>query len=362
MRAASDSSSVPAGVKRQLLRTSSHPSPCKAPRRAPAAPLRGTAGSGETAYLFTTEDPVSNRVNVGGMAVGETVVVLTPELPLGSPLAQGRRVELEDGESFQLNNVYDTFGLGPADANAVISLAVEAGVLIPYGSVLDGNGSYAAPTIPPPSGRSPGRARSTVYLLELGSISGQGGSRYNGSASILNFGQQAAAVQVDFFRRGSPGVAASASLSVPGGGVLGFSDFVSEVLGVVGDVGTVRFTTDGDGIAVTGREYSVDTDSGGTVTGTAGQLMRGLTEDDMLEPGLVCHGLGLREGGGERSHIALFNPGASAVTVEVSLYNGTDGVLEGTRASPFPASSWSSSTTSSGSSTRATTATRSGSR
>lgn len=301
-----------------------------------AALLRETPGSGETTYLFTTEDPVSNRVNVGGMAVGETAVVLTPELPLGNPLAQGMRVELEDGESFQVNNVYDTFGLGPGDANAVISLAVEAGILIPYGSVLDGNGAYTGTNDPTTIRQVAGPGAKTVYLLELGSISGQGGSRYNGSASILNFGQQAATVQVDFFRRGSSGVAASATLSVPGGGVLGFSDFAREVLGVVGDVGTLRFTTDGDGIAVTGREYSVETDSGGTVTGTAGQLMRGLTEDDMLEPGLVCHGLGLREGGGDRSHLAFFNPGTSTVTVEVSLYNGADGALEGTSSFTVP--------------------------
>lgn len=72
------------------------------------------------------------------------------------------------------------------------------------------------------------------------------------------------------------------------------------------------------------------------MTGTAGQLMRGLTEDDLLEPGLVCHGLGLREGGGERSHATFFNPGTSAATVEVSLYNGADGAFEGSRSFTVP--------------------------
>jgi hypothetical protein len=301
-----------------------------------AADSREVARSGETVYLFTTEDTVSNRVNVGGMAVGATSLMVTPELSLGNPLAPGQRVELDDGESFQINNVYNEFDLGPADANALISIEVESGALIPYGSVLDGNGAYTGtndPTTIRPVAR-PGSQE--VYLLVLGSISGQGGSRYNGSASILNFGEQTAMVQVDFFRRGSPGVAASGVLSVPAGGVLGYSDFASDVLGVVGAVGTLRFMTDGEGIAVTGRVYSVEVDGSGAVVGTAGQLMRGLTEEDLLEPGLICHGLGLREGGSERSHLAFFNPATSGATVEVSLYNGADGAFEGTRSFNVP--------------------------
>ena len=299
------------------------------------APLRRATGSGETAYLFTTEDPVSNRVNVGGMAIGATAVTVTPELPLGNPLAPGRRIELDAGESFQVNNIYSSFGLSPGDANAVVAIEVESGTLVSYGSVLDGNGAYTGTSDPTTIRPVAGPGSKETYLLEIGSITGQGGSRFNGSASILNFDQDTAMIQADFFRRGSPGVAASATLSVPAGGVLGFSDFASQVLGVVGDVGTVRFTTDGSGIAVTGREYSVE-DSNGTVVGTAGQLMRGLTEEDLLVPGGVCHGIGIRQGDGERSHIAFFNPGTSAATVEVSLFNGADGAFEGVRTFTVP--------------------------
>jgi hypothetical protein len=294
------------------------------------APLKNATRTGETAYLFTTEDIVSNRVNVGGMAVEAAAVIVTPELPLGNPLAPSRRIELDAGGSFQINNVYDSFDLSSDDANAVISIELESGALVSYGSVLDGNGDYVG-TSDPTTIRPVARPGSNqTYLLEIGSITGQGGSRFNGSASILNFDEETAIVQADFFRRGSPGVSTSATLSVPGGGVLGFSDFASEVLGVEGDVGTVRFTTDGGGIAVTGREYSVEVDGGGNVIGTAGQLMRGLTEEDLLEPEQTCHGLGVRQGGGERSHIAFFNPGTSAATVGVSLFNG-DGAFEGDR-------------------------------
>lgn len=284
---------------------------------------------GMTAYATTTEDPAHYRVNVGGAALGHTEVLVGPERPIGQELAPPMRFTLDDGESFQINNVYDTFGLDPNQADAIIALTVESGALAAYGSALDGNGAYTGTSDPTTVTPSVPPGEQEVYLLELGSISGQGGSEFRGSASILNFGMDPAEVQVDFFARGASGVAASTNVTIPGGSAVGYSDFTNDVLGVSGTVGTVRFTTDGAGIAVIGREYSIRFDNQGNRTGTAGQLMRGLTDEDLLPTDGVCHGIGVRQGGGERSHIAFFNPGDGAANVHVSLFNGADGALEG---------------------------------
>ena len=76
-------------------------------------------------------------------------------------------------------------------------------------------------------------------------------------------------------------------------------------------------------------------DESGNVIGTAGQLMRGLTEEDLIEPDYTCHGLGVRQGDGERSHIAFFNPGTTSATVEVSLFDG-GGAFEGNQSFTVP--------------------------
>ena len=86
-------------------------------------------------------------------------------------------------------------------------------------------------------------------------------------------------------------------------------------------------------LSATGREFAIFEDGEGNVTGTAGQLMEGLTGEDILNPGKTHHFIGLRqvESGDrlERSHIAFFNAGSSRVDATLKLF-GDDGQLEGT--------------------------------
>lgn len=67
--------------------------------------------------------------------------------------------------------------------------------------------------------------------------------------------------------------------------------------------------------------------------GTAGQLIPGMLPGELLQPGATYHLLGLREvqdqSGRERSHLAAFNPGTTAVTLTVKVYDGATGGFEG---------------------------------
>ena len=119
-------------------------------------------------------------------------------------------------------------------------------------------------------------------------------------------------------------------LVLPAGKATGYADFVDEVFGIQGDVGTVVLTVvSGGPIAATGREYAIFRDNGGAITGTAGQRISGLTDEDRLTPGTIWHFIGLRQRttseGAERSHLAIFNPGDEDVEATISLFGTSTG-------------------------------------
>jgi hypothetical protein len=83
----------------------------------------------------------------------------------------------------------------------------------------------------------------------------------------------------------------------------------------------------------TGREYAVLRDSDGNVVGTAGQLIAGLTDADLLQPDRTYHLLGLSQrqldAGLVRCHVAAFNPGDEEARITLDLYDGASGAHEG---------------------------------
>jgi hypothetical protein len=171
-----------------------------------------------------------------------------------------------------------------------------------------------------------------VTLLELGPITGL--NEFSGSASVTNFSTGQAAVRADFFARGAPGVADTATFTIPAGDTVGFDDMVGDLFGLQG-VGTVRLTTtNSTRISASGREFAIFRNGQGVVNGTAGQAIPGLLPADLVDPGVVYHLLGLREvsnaAGRERSHLAAFNPGTAPVTLAVEVIDGATGRSEGT--------------------------------
>lgn len=120
---------------------------------------------------------------------------------------------------------------------------------------------------------------------------------------------------------------ASRTISIPSGGVMGYSDLADELFGVSGDVGTVVLDALGNSlIGATGREFAIFRDDQGEVNGTAGQLIAGQNAGDRLEVGRDYFFIGLRQAGSgsqiERSHFAVFNPAAVPRDVTVDLYDG----------------------------------------
>lgn len=133
----------------------------------------------------------------------------------------------------------------------------------------------------------------------------------------------------EFHARDVPGVTATAAIALEAGATRGFTDLVGELFGRSG-VGTVVLTSGGGELMACDREYSILYDDAGTLTGTAGQLMRGLTEADLLVGGHRYHLLDLRQDrSGRRSHVAAFNPGVVPVELELDLYDGASGDWEG---------------------------------
>jgi hypothetical protein len=208
---------------------------------------------------------------------------------------------------------------------------VSSGSATGYVSVLDGRGGAGTsdPTTVLRMAQSPDR----VTLLELGSIVGL--NEFSGSAILTNRGFDPAMVRADFYSRGTSGVRASANLQLAPAKSTGYTDFVDEVFGIQGEVGTVVLTVvDGGPIAATGREFAVFRNGAGAITGTAGQRIAGLRDQDLLDPGRAWHFVGLRQretsAGSERSHLAVFNPGQVAAELAFALFDGATGAAAGT--------------------------------
>jgi hypothetical protein len=296
----------------------------------PALREEDALAAGQVGYLASTVNAQVYRVNVGLMGLADgTQVTVTVQERIGTPLAAGQTFGLDRGDSRQLNNIFNVFHIPPTD-DVVIAVEVSSGLALAYASILDGNIAYTGTndptTILPVTGGAP-----EVTLLELGPI--QGLNEFSGSASVTNFSQGQASVRADYFARGTPGVAQSATFTIPGGRTVGYEDIVGDLFGLQG-VGTLRLTSqNGTLISATGREFAIYRNPQGQVVGTAGQDIPGMLRAELIQAGRTYHLLGLREindqGGRERSHIAAFNAGTATVTLTVALYDGATGASEG---------------------------------
>ncbi len=292
----------------------------------------GGLNAGETAYLATTADPWRTRVNLGAMAlVDGTRLEVRPVGPIGTPRGPVRTMALDHGVSSQLNDVFSAgvFDLGFA-TDVLLEVTVTSGSAVVYASVLDGR-SGTPGTNDPTTIRPAHRGADRVTLLEIGSA--QGVNEFSGSAVISNLSAQPVTVQANFYLRGQPGVAQSTEITLAGGETAGYQDIVYHLF-TRSDVGAVVFAAkDGGRIAVTGREYSIERDEGNQIVGTAGQLIPGMTDAELLRPNHRYHLLGLRQrqtdAGLERSHVAVFNPGPDDAQVDLVMFDGTTGARDG---------------------------------
>ena len=286
----------------------------------PTFTRRDDVDAGDTALFHTTHDPSRYRVNFLVMALEDgTAVSVTPVAPIGSPRATSYSVTLNQGQNFQINDVNGFFGLGGL-ADYMIELAVESGDAIGVGSVLDG--TSANPGTSDPTTVLAAVPSNRITLLEVGAI--QGINEFSGSAMIANHSSTTAQVTAEFYARGTPGVGASSSFTIPAGGIVGYDDVVGDLLGLSNTVGTLVLRTTNDTmISAVGREFAVYRDGQGHVNGTAGQLMPGLTADDLLQPGSTYEFLGVMQHqdqiGIHRTHASLFNPGDQDVTATLML-------------------------------------------
>ncbi len=288
--------------------------------------------AGETAYLSATADPWRTRVNFGVMALLDgTQISVQPVGPIGSPLAAARFLLMDKGVSHQLNDIArpQVFDLGTTNSY-LLEVSVLTGSAVVFSSLLDGTsdqpGSNDPTTVLPVT-----TGAAQVTLLELGSV--QGLNEFSGSATISNLSPEPVTIQANFHLRGQPGVAQSTVMTLAGGATEGYGDIIYHLF-TRSDVGALVLTVEGGGrIMATGREYSIERNPEGEIVATAGQLMPGMTDRDLIRPNRVYHLLGLRQrqttDGTERSHFAAFNPGEQAVEIEIALFDGVTGDAEG---------------------------------
>lgn len=298
----------------------------------PAVAYADGLTAGTSATLFTTENPGRNRVNFGLTALDDgTEVTVTPQQPLGRVLAAPRTFVLDRGGNAQINNVHRAFGLGGM-ADVLLRMEIVNGRATGYVSVLDGTGSDYAGTSDPTTIQPLLAGNPALLLLEIGPV--QGLNEFAGSGSILNFAAADADVRVDFYKRGVAGISATGQVVIPAGTAVGYDDLVSQLVGLPDAVGTVVLaSTNGRRLGAIGREFAIERDGGGAISGTAGQPMPGMTPADRLQPGQTAHFIGLRQvtggEGPERSHVAFFNQNQASLGYSAAVY-GAGGRLEGT--------------------------------
>ncbi len=285
-----------------------------------ARPVADAQPAGTKAILFTSHDPTRYRVNVGVTAAEDgTVVRLTPLGADGTAVATAHSLSLPIvGANTQINDVFSFFGLADIP-NAVIEVEVVSGSAFSYSSAVDGRSRGVGTS--DPTTQLPARdGAPRVTLLEVGRI--QGINEFSGSAMVHNRSTTTAFVQAAFTPRGATAPAATVSFTLAPGRTVGWDDVVGELIARNGEVGTLVFTTtNGTRISAIAREFAVFRDAQNRVTGTAGQLMPGLTEDDLLQPGRTWHFLGLVDGGGERSHLAAYNPGPGSIVLGIGSFD-----------------------------------------
>lgn len=293
----------------------------------PAIPWRSLLHEGQTFRIPMTEDGTRNRVNAGMMGLGGTTITIQPFGSDGLPLGPAEQYDLGLGQNMQLNDLYSRWELDLKGRGYVHFGALKGSGAV-YLSELDGRGDYTGTS--DPTTRLPTGWGDRLIFPEIGTV--QGIDLYRGGLSLLNSGDTQLNVQANFYERAIPGVAASTSFLVPAGGMRVFPD-ASRDLFSRDAVGTIELYAPNGELIGLGREFAVYADDGGTVTGTAGQRVPGLTGAQKFFPGFEYHYLGLRQtgtgAGSERSHAVFFNPGTMTATATLKLFDGPTGAAEG---------------------------------
>ncbi len=160
---------------------------------------------------------------------------------------------------------------------------------------------------------------------------GVGGTRWVTSLSVANPGADDAEVELTLRHAGG---AASAAATVPAGGIEGWDDVVGELFGLPSPIsGAVEVCSDRP-VVVLARVYN------DAATGTFGQSLPGVGEDDLLPAdatGLLSQ---LRKSDRFRTNVGFVNLGATPCEVRLTL-RGADGAVLGRPVEvSVPASGW----------------------
>lgn len=318
------------GVAFQSTVTARRPDGSEYGQGVPVTPRDEAVPAGFSVVFPTTADARHNRVNVAAAALRPADITLQLYSETNQPLGAPKVLTLGAGGSAQLNDVFQQFGVPPQDG-ATVRFTVHSGLAQGYVSVLDGGTPGYSGTSDPATMPWSWDGDGTVTMFELGSITGL--NEFKGSATIRNHSAGPATVRLDFYERGKPGVAATTQVVIPAGGTRAWGDFIGEALNLPGKVATVVCHAQGGArISAAGREYAVFRDGAGKQVGTAGQLVPGLTDRDLLRPGSTYAVFNVKQtgttAGSERSHFAAFNPGPRDATVTLRMYDD-GGVFEG---------------------------------
>ena len=167
------------------------------------------------------------------------------------------------------------------------------------------------------------RTVAELWLPVVANLAGAGGSYFYSDLVVSNVGSGVAGVDVTYFPAGGGAVDVEGFAEVGVDGQV----IVEDVVGMLGKVGTkgvlrVRGT---EPLLVVSRTYNKlrEGNSLGLAAGTTfGQYVEGYRLEDGLGEGEEAYLLGLRQGVGYRSNLAVANVGSGPARVQVSLYKG----------------------------------------
>jgi len=287
----------------------------------PAVPM--DAGITGEAYIFTTVDAQTNRVNLGlaAMAPGTsfTAEVLDDGAVEGTKTYTGWPLGHNDQES----DIFTKFGTGPID-DAVVKITVDSGMVGAYISDID-NGTND------PTSRSAMEFNDELVISAIGSIPGVGVD-WASKLGIVD-GGTGAIVDAEYYDRGGQsGVTATTDMTLGQWQSVGYNDAAGELFGVTNGVGTLRLVADGP-IAADGQFYAILDE------GTAGQRIPAFTEPNMVADS-TYRVTGLHQSQDydlDKSRANVLGFSLTGANLHVETYDGSTGVLEDTDVLPIPA-------------------------
>jgi hypothetical protein len=212
---------------------------------------------------------------------------------------------------------------------AIVSTSAAGARFLAYASVVD-DGSHDPTFVSPTPLTDPAAPLDTIVPV-VASNSGLNGTWWRSEVSVVNLGESAADVTVEF-HPANGGEVGTLDIAIGGGEAHFMPDIVSTTFGGTG-TGWLRLTSPASGLYVSSRTFNDDP------SGTYGQIVPATAVADLFTSDDVAVLPGLRSADGFRTNLGVTSVAEVATELEVRVI-GADGSDAGTLRVSLPAKSF----------------------